>query len=710
MKYNIIILIISVLFASTGYTQTHKIAPCRTSSASSFSVGTLKDLPVLTKEELKEYIEKEKSETPNHTMSQNIPLGNNKSQKNSDAVTQNKMGTSFDGTIIKEWDALSTYASATDCNGVVGPNNFILALNFSFIIYDKDGQTLLGPTTLNTFFNDVTPTDGEGAGDPVVVYDEHANRWLISQFGHNSDYSQNYIFVALSQTGDPTGSWYKWRFDLNAFPDYFKIGVREDGYYISANPLYSWDTQERFMVLERSAMLTGSANPQIISFESSDIPGIGASPYAVFQVPLPVDNDGAFAPSGEPGVFVTINDDAWGGTDQLWIWELKPDWNTPANSTFQKTQMLDVEAFSSQFNTGSSDYNAITCIEQPGTTTKLDAVSTTMMYRAQYRNFGTSQNIVCYHTVNIDGQNQAGLRWYELEKTDGDWYIRQQGTYAPDTKSRWLGSIAMNGDHEIAIGYTIGGPNTYPGICFAGQSSTEYQNASGIFDVSETNVYDGTMSKTSNSRWVDYSNLTIDPTNDHTFWYVNSYVKTSSESGSYISAFEFSVQALSANFMANNTTPVINSAVNFTDQSTGTPSSWTWQFTPNTINFVGGTNENSQNPQVEFTEAGTYSVTLEVSDGTDTETLTKDNYINVLTTGIEDIAINNNYKIYNNNNKVYVNVPNNDNVEVLIYNSLGKLIIDTELKSSPIIIDNKGMYVVVLKTSGKMYSGKIIIN
>ena len=672
--------------------------------------GSIRDLPPLTKEEQLKHFEKEKNEIPNPNISQNIPLTKNM-QKINDPVRQSIMGKSFEGTILESWDALSTYASATDCNGVAGVNHYILSLNFSFIIYDKVGQAVLGPTTLNSFFNDVIPEGSEGSGDPVVAYDEHANRWLISQFGHNSDYTESYIFVAISQSGDPTGSWYKWRFDLNAFPDYFKIGVGEEGYYICANPLYSYTTQERFMVLERNAMLSGNANPQIITFETSDIPGIDASPYAVFQVPLPVDTDGPFAPIGEPGVFITMNDDAWGGSDQLWIWELTPNWTSPSSSTFQKTQMINVEPFSSQFNTGSSDHNAITCIEQPDTEIKIDAVSTVLMHRAQYRNFGESQHIICYHTVNIDGENQAGLRWYELEKTTGDWSIRQQGTFAPDTQSRWLGSIGMNGDKEIAIGYSIGGPTTYPSISFTGQSSIEYENASGFFDVTETNIFEGIMAKTNNSRWVDYSNLTIDPVDDHTFWYSNSYVKGVYENGSYIAAFEFSAQTLSSNFLVDNTTPLVNETVNFSDQSTGMVNFWEWEFSPNTITYIEGTNANSQNPQVQFTQSGVYTVTLTVSDGTDTDTQIKEDYINALTVGMEDIAMDNNFNVYSVNKRVYVNIPEDTNAEIIIYNSRGQQVYNKLIHNkNQTEINTPGIYIVILKTKNKTYSGKIMIN
>ena len=147
---------------------------------------------------------------------------------------------------------------------------------------------------------------------------------------------------------------------------------------------------------------------------------------------LPVDNDGTFAPSGTPGMFLTINDNAWGGSssDQLWLFELDVDWTTPGSSTFSRVQQIDVASFDSNF--GSNWEN----IKQPGTGQELDAINQVLMHRVQYRNFGSSQTIVCNHTVDVDATDHAGVRWYELEHNGTDWEVRQYGTYAPDGDSR----------------------------------------------------------------------------------------------------------------------------------------------------------------------------------------------------------------------------------------------------------------------------------
>ena len=684
--------------------------PFQTKSAVAFSVGTLQDLPLV--EDIQQQEKKAEGEVANKNMSRNVPFDISNPPTIDEASIQRSMGTA--GSIIKEnWDALSTTASATDCNGAAGPNHFVQSVNFTFSVYDKQGNSLLGPSYLNDLFSDIMPSDAEGKGDPVIIYDEHANRWLIAEFASgpwDASYTHtnpNYIFVAVSQTDNPTGAWYKWAFEVNAFPDYFKIGVAEDGYYIGSNPYYHPSGAERFMVMDRASMLAGDANPELVTFESSQIPG---SSQGVFHVVQPVDTDGPFAPTGSAGTFITMNDDAWGGSDQLWIYEINVDWSNTSNSTLERTQTIDVAPFVSQFNTSGGAFNDLDCIVQKGTTMKVDAVSTVLMFRAQYRNFDGEQKIVCYHTVNVDGQNQAGLRWYELEKTTGDWAIRQQGTYAPDNNSRWMGGIGMNGDKEIAIGYSISGTDIYPGIRFSGQSNDEYQNASGILDVDENVIFEGTLSKTSNSRWVDYTNLTIDPSDDHTFWFTNSYVKNAYENGTYITAFEFTTQTLSAGFSADNTSPAVNATVNFTDGSVGGITSWNWTVTPNNVNFVGGTNSSSQNPQLQFTQEGAYTIALEVSDGTNTVEETKTSYINVTSVGINSKTRNGQIAVYEKDKKIYCKVPSDFIGKITLYNTSGRVIYNNDISDSPIRIDDSGVYIVRVVGEGKYYSGKIVID
>ena len=221
-------------------------------------------------------------------------------------------------------------------------------------------------------------------------------------------------------------------------PDYPKFSVLRDGYYMGDNN----NSGKDIYVFERSKMLLGQT-AQSVGFDNPYRP----SSVDGFMCVPPVDNDGPFAPTGSPGLYIAFNDDAFGGgSDQLWIYELAVNWTVPTASTFVRSQQLGVPPFDSNF--GSSWDN----IPQPGTTRKLDAIPQVIMNVPQYRNFGSYQTIVCCHTVDVDGTDHAGIRWYELRKTGGSWSVRQAGTYAPDAANRWMGSVMLNGSGQIALG------------------------------------------------------------------------------------------------------------------------------------------------------------------------------------------------------------------------------------------------------------------
>ena len=297
------------------------------------------------------------------------------------------------------------------------------------------------------------------------------------------------MLVAVSQTSDPTGSWHKYSFDVADMPDYEKFGIWQDGYYMGTNNSAGND----IYVFQRSQMLTGGT-AQFVGFDNAWRP----TTIDGFMCVPPVDNDGTFAPTGAPGLFITINDDAiGGGSDQLWIYELAVNWTTPSSSTFNRVQTLGVTAFDSNFGANWDN------IKQLCTTRELDAIPQVIMNCPQYRNFGTYQTIVCCHTVDVDNTDHAGVRWYELRKTTGTWSVRQTGTYAPDAHSRWMASIMLNGFNEIGLGYSVSSSTMNPAVRYAGQSSTAYATDAGTLDVAEQVIINGSYSQTAYNRWGD---------------------------------------------------------------------------------------------------------------------------------------------------------------------------------------------------------------
>ncbi len=485
----------------------------------------LRDLPVVSTDEYNLMVVEANKKLLNPKLkNRTYPYSSTAFPKGPDATWQNEMGKnqSKKKAPIRNFDGQTSPYFPPDCNGSVGPNHYFQTVNTTYAIYDKSGTKLAGPTDLNKVFGSVTGSSCND-GDPIILYDDQADRWLFVEFSLCG--SNQYMLIAVSSTPDPTGTYYAYSFDVADSPDYEKMGVWRDGYYMATNT----DPGTDIYVFEREAMIAGAASPKMVAFDNPNRP----TSIDGFMCIPPIDNDGAFAPAGSPGLFIAMNDDAIaGGSDQLWIYELSVNWATPTSSTFARTQQLAVSAFDSNFG------NNWTNIKQPGTSQELDAVPQVIMNVPQYRNFGTYQSIVCCHTVDVDGTDHAGIRWYELRKTTGNWSIRQQGTYAPDANSRWMGSIMLNATGKIGLGYSISSSTVYPGIRYCGQSGNAYASANNTLDVAEEIIQTGSYSQTDAERWGDYSLLSVDPTDNETFWYTSQYVGSGGTSKTKIASFK----------------------------------------------------------------------------------------------------------------------------------------------------------------------------
>ncbi|MBK6964469.1 MAG: T9SS type A sorting domain-containing protein [Bacteroidales bacterium] len=484
----------------------------------------LRDLPVISPEEY-EKMEIDAMKPRNEELRErSYPFAETALPKGDDPAWQLKMGSSpAPKAPIVSFDGQTSPYYPPDANGTAGPNHYMQTINSVYAIYSKTGSILAGPTNLNLLFGSVTGATCND-GDPIVLYDEQADRWLVVEFSICG--ANDYMLFAVSQTNDPTGSWHRYSFDVDDMPDYEKIGIWQDGYYMGTNN--SGAGKKDIYVFERSKMLLGQT-AQMVGFDNAWRP----TTIDGFMCVPPVDNDGTFAPSGTPGLFITINDDAIaGGSDQLWIYELAVNWTTPSSSTFTRSQQLAVPAFDSNFGANWDN------IKQLGTTRELDAIPQVVMNAPQYRNFGTYQTLVCCHTVDVNNTDRAGIRWYELRKTTGTWSVRQSGTYSPDTHSRWMGSIRLNGQNEIGLGYSISSTTIYPGIRYTGQTSTAYTAGAGTLDLTEQTITTGAYSQTAYNRWGDYAGLSVDPSDDRTFWFTTEYIGTSSARKSRIASFQ----------------------------------------------------------------------------------------------------------------------------------------------------------------------------
>lgn len=413
-----------------------------------------------------------------------------------------------------------------DTDGDVGLTHYMQMVNASFQIWDKKGTSLYGPVNNSTLWDGfVGPWTGTNNGDPIVLYDEYSDRWIASQFAlPNYPNGPFYELIAVSETSDPTGAWYQYAYEFTDMPDYPKFGVWPDGYYFTINQFASGSLSWAgggVCILDRSSMISGDPNAQMLFFD------LGLSYGSL----LPADADGPTAPpAGSPNYIVSLT------PSSLLLFEADVDWVTTANTTVSLVSSISVQSFS---------WSGMT-INQPGTAQTLDQINRRLMYRLQYRNFGDYEVMLTNHTVNADGNGQAGVRWYELRNTGSGWSMYQQGTYAPaDGDNRWMASVAMNGNGDIGLGYTVSSSTTYPSIRFAGQTAAN--TGTGLFDIDEASIVAGAASQTGVSRWGDYSMISIDPSDDETFWYTSEYSTGGWAWRTQIASFDFGTVAENLN-------------------------------------------------------------------------------------------------------------------------------------------------------------------
>lgn len=402
-------------------------------------------------------------------------------------------------------------AAPPDTNGAIGATQYVQWVNEAFAVYSKTtGAKLAGPTNGNQLFAALGATHQcavTNDGDPVVQYDKANDRWVLTQFAVTNGTTKGfYECIAVSQTSDATGAYNVYAFKQPNFNDYPKVGVWSDGYYITYN-MFSGNTftGARLCAYDRAKMLTGAAATEQCFQLSSSFGGV-----------LPADIDGHTAPpAGAPEYFASF------GSNSLLVWKMHTDWTTPASSTITGPSTLAVAAFSEACAGG-------TCIPQSGTTQKLDSLADRLMYRLAYRRFADGHEaMVLNHSVNPGTGPLSGVRWYELRITSNTPSVFQQGTYAVDSNSRWMGSIAMDKVGNIAVGYSVSGTSLFPSIRFASRAPGDPAGTLGA----ESSIVAGGGSQTGSlSRWGDYSALTVDPVDDCTFWYTTEYLKTT---GSY---------------------------------------------------------------------------------------------------------------------------------------------------------------------------------
>jgi Secretion system C-terminal sorting domain len=424
----------------------------------------------------------------------------------------------------------NTGVSPADPSLCAGPNHVLQMINGGsgayLTIYDKNGTVALAQAYIDAI------STIPGAGDPVALYDQLADRYFISEFSA----SGNKLVILISQTNNPLGSWYVYSFTAPSFPDYPHYGLWNTAYICTTN-----EVDNAVYAMDRTKMLAGNATATMQRFS------IANSPTISFQASTPVCLEGTTPPpAGAPAMIMRMVDDAWtpvADVDRLEMWNLTLDFTTPANSVLAQQPNLNTIAF----DTDLCGYTTLDCISQPSAQ-KLDPLREVLMNKIIYRNFGTHQSVVCNHTVDVTGTDRAGVRWYEVRKTGAAaWNIYQQGTYSPDGSNRWMGSICIDGSGAIGLAYNVSSSTVFPSIRFTGRKACD---ALGTMTVPETTVIAGATSQTSN-RWGDYNSLCIDPSDNRTMWFTGMYMPAAGGWSTRVAAFDIAGCTPEISFGAN---------------------------------------------------------------------------------------------------------------------------------------------------------------
>lgn len=401
----------------------------------------------------------------------------------------------------------------SDTEGSVGATQYVQWVNTAFAVYDKSTGAKVYPANGfaagNTIWSGFTAgrCNTDNSGDPIVLYDKQAQRWIATQFAVST--TPYYQCVAVSTTPDFTGTWnrYAYNFGTN-FNDYPKVGVWTDGYYFTFNLFAHGRTfaGADLCALDRTTALAGGAAKMICHQLSKSYGGV-----------LPADIDGASGAAGTTALPPAGTSEylANFGSNSLNVWRMTPNYSA-GTATVTGPTSIPVAAFTEACNGG-------TCIPQKGTSQQLDSLADRLMFRLSYRNFGGYASLLVNHSVAAG--SSTGVRWYELRDTGTGPSVYQQGTFAPDSNYRWMGSIAQDKLGNIGVGYSVSSASIDPLINIASRAPTD---ALGVLS-SETNIASSTGFQNGHSRWGDYSTASVDPTDDCTIWYTQEYLTTSGD-------------------------------------------------------------------------------------------------------------------------------------------------------------------------------------
>jgi hypothetical protein len=427
-----------------------------------------------------------------------------------------------------------------DTNGDVGPNHYVQSVNSSFQVFDKSGNPLTPATTFNSFFaamgNNTPCGTNLNQGDPFVFYDQLADRWVITDFAFPENAEGEpappfYECIGVSQTPDPTGAYFLYALQADpgnptGFGDYPKFGLWPDAYYLTMNEFFPDPNPlglfaVRVYALDSASMIAGGP-ANAVGFTIFSLSGVGPLGRAGSLLPATF-RTGDPPPAGQPEFLLAVD----GTNDEILTqvkgWLFHVDFVTPANSTLG----VGANHAPNALITVSGFLNAPgERVPQRGTVQELDTVGDRMMTPLVYQNRNGTESLWASKTVFLTYNGPTGIRWYQFDVTGGNFPAtpvqQQDWSNGNDGLWRWMPSIAVDANGNVAIGYSVSSQDQsiFPGIRYAGRRPTDPLNDLSQGEAIMTN---GGGSQKGPDRWGDYTMTTIDPADGLSFWHTNEY-------------------------------------------------------------------------------------------------------------------------------------------------------------------------------------------
>ncbi len=435
-----------------------------------------------------------------------------------------------------------------DPNGAVGKTQYMEWTNPVYQAYSKTSPYApvwpSGPMDGSTPWRYHIPDCVGASGNVVVNYDKLASRWVIGRRQANNEGNGNelyYYCIAISSADDlRSATWYPYGFDLSSvlgtnseghyyYPDYPRISTWPDAYYVTIDVE---DPDEGFIevgviacAFDRTNMLKNNTMRAPICFS---YPKTFSDNLFYAHSLLPADADGTVAPpAGMPEAFASLENPTSGTTSNtLNMWEFHVNWNNPSLSTFTGPISFPVNPYTQGCYTPDLPTNTV-CVPEPSTPQTnnfIDSVGDRLMQRLTFRSFGGAQPYWSYvfsTTVQVGTgiESQTGVQWYEFRATPKYTRLAHSGIINPgDYNFRFMPSAAQDKVGNLAVGYSASGYSMHPAI------DASYLNLrSSSQTPTEISLFSGTADEENTFHWGVYSSMTVDPSDDCTFWYVNEY-------------------------------------------------------------------------------------------------------------------------------------------------------------------------------------------